>query len=525
MKKKILSLCLILYLSMELFSVETFLFFFLLSLYLYFNFNTSKKKPIKKQGPKIYPIVGVLPEFLKNRHRFLDWTFEILSYFRTNTVVYWIPGKGHGIITANPSNVEHMLKTNFENYPKGNRFIILLEDFLGHGIFNSDGELWKLQRKTASYEFNTKSLRNFVIENVTVEINTRLLPILIKASETQVLDFQDILERFAFDNICKLAFNVDPTCLSVDRTTTSAAEFMRAFEDATMLSSGRFLYALPFLSKVKKFLNIGSERRLRESIKIVHEFADNIIRSRTDQNIGKEEDLLSCFSLNKENSPEFLRDIVISFILAGRDTTSSALSWFFWLLSSKPNVEQNILKELEKIRVRNSKNIGETYSYDELRDMHYLHAAISEALRLYPPVPVDTKACLNNDIMPDGTFVGKRWEVTYHMYGMARMESIWGKNCFEFLPERWIENGVCKQESPFRFPVFQAGPRICLGKDMAYIQMKSIAASVIERFEMEVESKDKAPEHLLALTLRMKGGLPVRLRKRYVDKINECGII
>nr|POE75290.1 cytochrome p450 94a1 [Quercus suber] len=410
----------------------------------------------------MYPIVGVLPEFLKNRHRFLDWTFEILSYFRTNTVVYWIPGKGHGIITANPSNVEHMLKTNFENYPKGNRFITLLEDFLGHGIFNSDGELWKLQRKTASYEFNTKSLRNFVMENVTVEINTRLLPILIKASETQqVLDFQDILERFAFDNLCKLAFNVDPTCLSVDGTITSAAEFMRAFEDATMLSSGRFLYALPFLSKVKKFLNIGSERRLKESIKIVHEFADNIIGSRTDQNI-----------------------------------------------------EPNILKELEKIRVRNSKNIGETYSYDELRDMHYLHAAISEALRLYPPVPVDTKACQNNDIMPDGTFVGKGWEVTYHMYGMARMESIWGKNCFEFLPERWIENGVCKQESPFRFPVFQAGPRICLGKDMAYIQMKSIAASVIERFEMEVESKDKAPEHLLALTLRMKGGLPVRLRKR-----------
>ncbi|KAL0016961.1 hypothetical protein SO802_004030 [Lithocarpus litseifolius] len=141
--------------------------------------------------------------------------------------------------------------------------------------------------------------------------------------------------------------------------------------------------------------------------------------------------------------------------------------------------------------------------------MHYLHAAISEALRLYPPVLADTKTCLNDDIMPDETFVGKGWEVSYHMYGMGRMESIWGKNCFEFLPERWIENGVCKQESPFRFAVFQAGPRICLGKDMAYIQMKSIAASVMERFEIEAESKGKVPEYLLALTLRMKGGLPV----------------
>jgi len=222
---------------------------------------------------------------------------------------------------------------------------------------------------------------------------------------------------------------------------------------------------------------------------------------------------------NEESSPEFLRDIVISFILAGRDSTSSALSWFFWLLSSKPDLKQNILKELENIRARNRKNISDAFTFDELRDMHYLHAAISEALRLYPPVPVDSKACLKDDIMPDGTFVAKGWLVTYHTYAMGRIENIWGKNCREFLPERWRENGVCRQESPFRFPVFHAGPRICLGKDMAYIQMKSIAASVMERFEIDMENKDN-PEHLLSLTLRMKGGLPVKVKKIFVDANN-----
>ncbi|CAB4281259.1 unnamed protein product [Prunus armeniaca] len=68
-------------------------------------------------------------------------------------------------------------------------------------------------------------------------------------------------------------------------------------------------------------------------------------------------------------------------------TTSSALTGFFWLLSSRPRVQLAILKELETIRIRNGKSIGDTYSFDELRDMHYLHAAISEAMRLYPPVP------------------------------------------------------------------------------------------------------------------------------------------
>jgi cytochrome P450 len=97
---------------------------------------------------------------------------------------------------------------------------------------------------------------------------------------------------------------------------------------------------------------------------------------------------------------------------------------------------------------------------------------------------------------------------------MGRMESIWGKNCRDFVPERWLENGIYRQESPFKFPVFHAGPRMCLGKDMAYIQMKSIAASVIERFEIDVQNKEKCPDHLLSLTLRMKGGLQVKVKER-----------
>ncbi|KAL2501971.1 Cytochrome [Forsythia ovata] len=369
-------------------------------------FSESKNT---QNGFRNYPLVGSLPDFLRNRHRFLDWTTGVLAGCQSNTATFHRPGKVHGIITASPQIVEHMLKTNFENYPKGIRFRTLLEDFLGRGIFNTDGELWKIQRKTASYEFNTKSLRNFALENVTMELQTRLIPILEKALKNErILDFQDILERFAFDNICKVAFNVDPGCLGGDAT--SGGEFMQAFEDAATLSSGRFMYAFPGSYKIKKFFNLGSEKTLQKSIVTVHEFADKIIRSRMEEMAKKnDEDLLSRFMGNSEYSAEFLRDIVISFILAGRDTTSSALSWFFWLLSSRTDVEDKILKELENIRRKYGKAIGDTYNFDELREMNYLQAAISEAMRLYPPVPVDTKACKEDDILPDGTFIGKNW--------------------------------------------------------------------------------------------------------------------
>ncbi|GMI70094.1 cytochrome P450, family 94, subfamily D, polypeptide 2 [Hibiscus trionum] len=491
--------------------IHSLLLLSIIILYCYYFFSLHQKH---NHGFKTYPVLGSLPDFLRNRHRFLDWTTGILRRCPTNTAVFRRPGKIHGVITANPLNVEYALKANFENYPKGERFIWMLKDFLGRGIFNSDGDLWKIQRKTASYEFNTRSLRNFIMDSVRLEISTRLVPVLNRASETnQVLDLQDILEQFAFDNICKLAFNVDPCCLGGNG---NGSHFMRAFEEAATLSSGRFMYAFPFLWKLSKILNIGSENNLKKSIHIVHEFADNIIQTRLRSKAETEdEDLLSRFIRNHDNSPQFLRDIIISFILAGRDTTSSALSWFFWLLSRNPNVERNILTELETIRTQNGKAIGDTYTFDQLRDMHYLHASISESMRLYPPVPVDTKACLNDDILPDGTFIGKGWFFTYHAYAMGRMEAIWGKNCEEYLPGRWLEeNGKYKQENPFRFPIFHGGPRMCLGKDMAYIQMKSIVAAVMERFVVEVQGKDNTPQHLLSLTLRMKRGLPVRVRER-----------
>lgn len=510
---------------MELFSLQSVLLLSIfLYLYLYVFLPPSHIKHTKTPGFRLYPVVGVLPDFLWNRHRFLDWMAGVLRSAPTNSVVFWRPGGVRGVLTANPAVVEHALKTHFENYPKGDKFIALLRDFLGEGIFNSDGELWRVQRKTASYEFNTRSLRQFVMHNVTVEIESRLVPILSRAEAAgRVLDLQDLLERFAFDNICKLAFNVDPGCLAGDGT--GEGEFMRAFEEAARISSERFMSAFPLLWVLKRRLNVGSERRLRESIATVHEFAEDIIRSRMEESReAHDEDLLSRFIghesvyENGSASTEFLRDIVISFILAGRDTTSSALTWFFWLLSLHPEVERKILSELEKIRKQSGKSSGDPYSIHELRDMHYLHAAISEAMRLYPPVPVDTKACLEDDVLPDGTFIGKGWFLSYDTHAMGRMDGIWGENCHEFVPERWIdESGLCRTESPFKYPVFHAGPRMCLGKDMAFIQMKSIAASVLERFEIDVLGQDATREHQLSLTLRMKGGLPVRVRKRCMD--------
>nr|XP_009762682.1 PREDICTED: cytochrome P450 94B3-like [Nicotiana sylvestris] len=89
---------------------------------------------------------------------------------------------------------------------------------------------------------------------------------------------------------------------------------------------------------------------------------------------------------------------------------------------------------------------------------------------------------------------------------MGRMEEIWGKDRLEFKPDRWLdEKGVSKSVCPYKFPVFQAGPRVCLGKEMAFTQMKYVLASVLRRFEIKPVNVDK-PVFVPLLTAHMAGG-------------------
>lgn len=124
--------------------------------------------------------------------------------------------------------------------------------------------------------------------------------------------------------------------------------------------------------------------------------------------------------------------------------------------------------------------------------------------------------------MPDGTRVKKGMAVTYHPYAMGRMKEIWGADWAEFKPERWLEREATSGKwrfigkDPYMYPVFQAGPRVCLGKDMAFLQMKRVMAVVLSRFKVVPSMVDSGePEFLIHLTAKMIGGFPVRIQERW----------
>ncbi|KAK7245392.1 hypothetical protein RIF29_40232 [Crotalaria pallida] len=504
-------------------------FLFLLPFLFFFYFlkiKNNKEKVLssntKTTLPKSYPLIGSYLAIKANVHRRIQWLSDITLAAPAATItIHRLLGL-KSVFTANPAVVQHILKTHFNNYQKGGTFVTTLSDFLGAGIFNVDSDNWKFQRQVASHEFNTKSLRKFVEQVVDAELNHRLIPILRESqSQSKTLDFQDILQRFAFDNICKIAFGYDPEYLT---PSLKISDFATAFEEANIISTKRFREPLPIIWKMKRALNIGSEKRLRIAVSKVHEFAKKLVKEKKkelEENESLESgDMLSRFLSSGHSDEDFVMDIVISFILAGKDTTSAALTWFFWLLSKNPRVENEIVKEIRE----SSKAIN---VYDEVKHMVYTHAALCESMRLYPPVPTDSKEAVNDDILPDGTIVKKGMMVTYHVYAMGRMESIWGCDWAEFRPERWLEraepsfgeSGSLKwrfvQRDAFSYPVFQAGPRICLGKEMAFLQMKRVVAGVLGEFRVVPTMREgEEPMFISYLASQMKGGFPVKIHQR-----------
>ncbi|CAN1844894.1 Cytochrome P450 94A1 [Linum perenne] len=503
-------------LTIELIATAFLIFF---TLFLFLSHSSSPKNPkqttTNRRQPKRYPIIGHSLELIKNKDRRLEWTSDLLQAAPSATVVVQVFGR-HRFLTANPATVEHILKTKFNNYQKGESGRAILFDLLGDGIFNADGASWKFQRQVSSHEFNTKSLRHFVEHVVDTELSDRLIPILSAAATSGgVLDLQDILQRFAFDNICRIAFGYDPEYL---QPSLPEAEFASAFEDASMISAYRFMSIFPVVWKVKRALNLGSEKRLKEAVGVIRGFASRIVKEKKHELEKKSSldsvDLLSRFLSSGHSDEDFVTDIVISFILAGRDTTSAALTWFFWLIAEHPEVERKIREEIDEK--------SENPIFEEVKNMVYIHASLCEAMRLYPPVPMDTKVAENDDVLPNGMKVKAGTRITYHPYAMGRSERVWGSDWAEFRPERWLKRASEDSEKwifvgtdPYSYPVFQAGPRICLGREMAFLQMKRMVAGILSKFKVvPAAGEGFQPVYVSLLTAKMKGGFPVKIEVR-----------
>ncbi|KAK9040539.1 hypothetical protein V6N11_015687 [Hibiscus sabdariffa] len=428
--------------------------------------------------------------------------------------------------------VEHILKTNFANYGKGKSTHEIFSDLFGDGIFAVDGHKWRQQRKLASYEFSAKVLRDFSCSVFKTNAARLVRAVSGLSASGRGIELQDMLMKYTMESIVKVGFGVDLNCMSLSSDKDEGMAFIKAFDDATQ--SVYFRYVDP-LWKLKRFLNIGSEASLKSNIKIIDNFIYNVLRTKRKQlalnpDLIVKEDILSRFLAEEEKNPEtmtdkYLRDIIFSFMIAGKDTTANALCWFFYMLCKNPSIQEKVAQEVMDVAGgetghANVDDFLATITDETLQKMQYLHAALTETLRLYPVTPMDGRCAMEDDILPDGHKINKGEEVSYLAYAMGRMPYIWGEDAEVFRPERWLKNGVFQPESPFKFISFHAGPRICLGKEFAYRQMKIFSMALVRCFRFELADDTKDAIYKVTFTLHMKGGLHLRAIPRTTPPVS-----
>ncbi|KAK4345913.1 hypothetical protein RND71_036089 [Anisodus tanguticus] len=398
-------------------------------------------------------------------------------------------------------------------------------EIFGNGIFNVDHELWELHRKTTMSIMGHAKFQTLLERTMWDIVEKGLRPILDAfAEQGKTLDLQDVLQRFTFDSITKLLLDHDPRSLSID---LPYLPYEKASGDA--FDALLYRYITPeCLWKLQKWLRIGKEKKLIQAWEAFDQFIYPCI-SRTQEELMhkstiKDEELafltayIKMYNQWKDGDlgtlQTFLRDTFLNLMFAGRDTTSAALTWFFWLLAENPAVETKIREEIrQQLHVKEDENL-KFFNKEESRKLIYLHGALLETLRFFPSVSLENKYPLGHDILPTGHRVSPKTRIILPFYTMGRMETLWGKDCLEFKPERWIsERGGIKHEPSFKFPAFNAGPRTCLGKEMAFIQMKIAAATIIHNYNIQlVEPENISPA--TSIIMQVKNGLMVKVLKR-----------
>ncbi|KAL8659778.1 MAG: hypothetical protein Q9202_006953 [Teloschistes flavicans] len=454
----------------------------------------------------------------------LDWFVGANHQTGFATFEITVPSLPPAIVISDPRNVEHVLKNN-DVFIKGTFFRSRSWDLFGNGIINADGELWKVQRKAGLRFFSNSNLKAFIDHDLPPIIDDTERHLDQVALSEQIVDMQEVFLELTTRLMGKVAYDMDMP---------ASLPFSKAFDFASGAIGDRFQN--PFW-RIREYI-FGS--RLRRAVFEVKRFGLNIVsstiekrtkdRTLTEKSLDKvnllQNNLINSL-LDHISDHQVVADAAMNYLSAGRDTTAQSLTWTFYLLLRHPRHQIKLLKELAVAFSPGSASQNlEDVTYDNVQpaSLPYTHSVFAETLRLYPPVPFELKECTIPTTFPDGTCLPQGSVVIWVPWALGRSRDIWGEESEYFKPERWLDStgAISLQKSAYEFPVFNAGPRSCLGKKLAELLAVAVLARLMWRYEFsEVLEKSSGGSGLggerksqNSLTLPMEGGLPVRVKRK-----------
>ena len=210
-------------------------------------------------------------------------------------------------------------------------------------------------------------------------------------------------------------------------------------------------------------------------------------------------------------STEELVDQLMTFLVAGHETTASAMTWTIYLLSKHPHVQATLRKEIRSAFPDQNFSAQQVTS-NIIDNLHYLQAVCNEALRLFPPVAMTVRVSVQ-DTSVAGQHIPKGTAITLVPWATNAATELWGASAAEFMPERWLNpEQTEKNRSNFSFMTFLHGPRSCIGERFARGELACLVAAWVNAFDTRLADEDFVPQIRGGITVKPMNGLLVKIR-------------
>jgi cytochrome P450 len=398
-----------------------------------------------------------------------------------------------------PDHVRRVLYEHQKNYPRGWHYR-LLRSLLGDGLVASEGDHWRRQRRLAQPAFHRQRLSGYgrIMVQATSQMLARWDGM---AAAGTGMDIGAEMSRLALAIAGLTLFSRDPS--------QDADVVGRTFGILASYLEQRFNH--PFTS-LPTWVPTPRNRRMKDAARTLNGVVLALIRER--QGEGRDYvDLLSMLIEARDDetgeamTEDQVRSEALTFLVAGHETTSTALTWTWFLLGSHPAIRRSVREELARVIG------GRLPTIEEVSHLIITRRVIEESMRLYPPVWALAREAAQEDEI-GGYSIPARSTVIVSPFVTHRHPDFW-EQPEVFDPDRFTPERVAQRPKGSYFP-FLGGPHQCIGNEFAMLEMCLVVAMVLQRFDVKLlpghEIRPKA-----ALTLRPSARVQVALERGSPD--------
>ncbi|SLN52281.1 putative bifunctional P-450/NADPH-P450 reductase 2 [Roseovarius albus] len=439
------------------------------------------------QNPVSVPLVsepmGILASLAAARRNILSIIPNIAV---TQPMVSGRTGKRWHMV-MDPASIRRMLLENLENYPKSLVTKNLLKPAIGDSLFIAEGAHWRWQRRAAAPAFTHRNMLNLApFMTAAAERSSER----IAQAHPQPVDVAQDMVRATFDVISDVTFSGDG---SFD------GDAVHRGIDAYIAEAGKI--SLFDILGFPDWMPRPGRMFSGQSLKQMKHIADDAVDARRNRGPKDVPDLLDLLlegedseTKRRMNTAE-LRDNLLTFIVAGHETTALTLAWSLYLCGFDQDVQDRARAEAQSVLQ------GRAAEGADVENLPFIRMIADEALRLYPPAGMISRTAMAADTLC-GREVRKGDTVIIPIYALHRNQVLW-EDADAFRPDRFADRRAIER---YAYLPFGGGPRICIGASFALQEAVIILATLLSRFRF-TSVPGAEPKPVMILTLRPEGGV------------------